>query len=107
MFSPYEVLFQKQPDFPFLRSFGCLCFVSTYTKDRTKFTQRENPCVFFGYAAGYKGYKVLDLDTNIISISLNVVFHETTFSFVTVNSSSTPINDFLLHPSYICLFLLH
>ena len=37
-------------------------------------------CVF-GYPNGYKGYKVLDLTTNVISISRNVIFHETTFPF--------------------------
>lgn len=36
---------------------------------------------FLGYQDGYKGYKVLDLHTNMISISRNVIFHETTFPF--------------------------
>ena len=92
--SPYEILFKKAQDFTFLRSFGCLCYVSTYLKDRNKFTPRANPCVFIGYATGYKGYKVLDLQTNIVSVSRNVVFHETTFPFTNVKSSELPLDLF-------------
>lgn len=77
--SPYELLVKKQPAYNFLRAFGCLCFVSTLNKDRHKLSQRANASVFIGYASGYKGYRVLDLDTNVISISRNVVFHEHIF----------------------------
>lgn len=92
--SPYEILYKKQPDFSFLRSFGCLCFVSTYLKDRNKFSPRASPCVFLGYATGYKGYKVLDLDSQVISISRNVVFHEDTFPYTTMPSSDPVIDLF-------------
>ena len=43
--------------------------------------------MFLGYPHGHKGYKVLDLETNTISISRNVVFHENKFPFVTDASS--------------------
>ncbi|CAA7051061.1 unnamed protein product [Microthlaspi erraticum] len=90
--SPYEVLFQKPPDYAFLRSFGCLCYVSTHLKDRNKFSPRAVPCVFLGYSFGYKGYKVLNLDTNQVSVSRNVIFHETVFPFKQ-NSPASPIDD--------------
>lgn len=35
-----------------------------------------------GYPLGYKGYKVLDLDTKVISITRNVIFHENVFPFL-------------------------
>lgn len=38
---------------------------------------------FLGYATDYKGYKVLDLDTNQIFVSRNVTFHETIYLFKT------------------------
>lgn len=77
--SPYETLMHKSPYYSFLKSFGCLCYVSTLAKDCHKFTPRPEQCVFLGYPSGYKGYKVLNLSTNVISITSNVIFHETCF----------------------------
>lgn len=92
--SPYEKLFKKKPDYTFLRSFGCLCYVSTHLKDRHKFSPRAEPCVFLGYPSGYKGYKVLNLNTNVISTSRNVIFHENSFPFTSDTKSLPPENLF-------------
>ncbi|XP_033142562.1 uncharacterized protein LOC117132479 [Brassica rapa] len=40
--SPYELLMKKVPDYSHLKSFGCLCYVSTLPKDRNKFTARAD-----------------------------------------------------------------
>lgn len=81
--SPFELLLGKKPDYSLLKAFGSLCYVSTLLKDRTKFSPRARPCVFLGYPLGYKGYKVLDLESHSVSISRNVVFHESDFPFKT------------------------
>lgn len=54
---------------------------------------RAKPSVFLGYLHGYKGYKVLDLETNVVSISRNVIFHETVFPFLDRTLFPSPAPD--------------
>lgn len=77
--SPYKVLFKKKVNLNDMKSFGCLCFVSTLSVNRDKFMPRSKVCIFVGYPFGQKGYKVLDLETRIISISRDVKFIEHVF----------------------------
>ncbi|CAA7029149.1 unnamed protein product [Microthlaspi erraticum] len=96
--TPFEILHGKKMDYTGLRVFGCLAFCSTSSKNRTKFQPRARPCVFLGYPSGYKGYKLLDLETNKIHISRHVVFHEEIFPFATAHCESpfdifSPMDD--------------
>lgn len=92
--SPFEKLLSTVPDYSLLRNFGCLCFASTHAKDRTKFSPRAVPCVFLGYPSGYKGYKVLDLESHVVQISCNIVFHEKIFPFKTSELLSKSVDMF-------------
>ncbi|KAL4376288.1 hypothetical protein GQ457_02G028470 [Hibiscus cannabinus] len=49
--SPYEVLYAQAHSYSNLRTFGCLCFVSTLKANRNKFTERALPGVFLGYVS--------------------------------------------------------
>ena len=107
--TPFEVFHINKPNYNHLRSFGCLCFVSTLKKDRNKFSPRAKPCVFMGYPYGQKGYKVMDLDSGEIFTSRDITFHENIFPFQTHSTAppekpnpthDSPIYD-VLDPIYI------
>lgn len=102
--SPFEKMLHKSLDYFVLRSFGSLCYVSTLAIHRDKFSARARPCAFLGYPRGYKGYKVLDLETHSISISRNVIFHENVFPF---QLSDSLVPDFFSHTILLILFCMH
>lgn len=63
--SPHEMLFKKQPDYLFVRVFGCLCFphLRSYNADKLDF--RSSPYFFLGYCSSYHGYQCLDATSRI------------------------------------------
>ena len=88
---PYEVLYNKKPNYSQLRSFGCLCYPTVPKVLRDKFEPRTTPHVFLGYIFGTKGYKVMNLATKKLHISRDVIFHEHVFPFtLSTESSSFP-----------------
>ncbi|KAL2235864.1 UNVERIFIED_CONTAM: Retrovirus-related Pol polyprotein from transposon RE1 [Sesamum indicum] len=94
--SPYEILFHKVPTYSSLTVFGCLCFASNTSPSKYKFTPRAHKCVFLGYNKHHKGYKVLDLNTNRMSHSRDVVFYEDIFPFEShVSDPNLTSTDFI------------
>ena len=89
--TPFELLFNKPPSYSHLRIFGCLCYATNLNPHKHKFTPIARRCVFLGYPFNVKGYKLLDLDSHIIFISRDVVFHESEFPFSS-NPSSQSLN---------------
>lgn len=95
--SPFEVLFQKIPNYSHLHVFGCKCFVSTHPLCPTKFDPRSDECVFLGYPHGQKGYRVYRLRDAKILVSCNVIFFELEFPFQ--KHKSSPLVSDSSHPS--------
>ena len=89
--TPHEVLTGKSPLYSQLKSFGCLCYASTSLKQRHKFLPWSKACVFLGYPSGYKGYKLMDLESNKVFITRNVLFHEDIFP---LRSKASATHDF-------------
>ncbi|CAL8173718.1 unnamed protein product [Prunus armeniaca] len=78
--TPFEVLHNKPPLYAHFRVFGCLAY-ATSVLPPTKFFPRAHRCLFIGYPAGQKAYKLYDLDTHRTFTSRDVIFHEDSFPF--------------------------
>jgi histone deacetylase 1/2 len=81
--TPLFRLLRVQPNYSFLRIFGCACWPSLRKYNSHKLEFRSKACVFLGYSPMHKGYKCLDRSTGRIFISRDVVFDEKVFPFST------------------------
>jgi hypothetical protein len=100
--TPLHQLFQEQPNYSFLRVFGCACWpnVRPYNKHKIEFQSKQ--CVFIGYCNLHKGYKCLDISIGRVYISRDVVFDENVFPFVKLHpdvGNRLRQEILLLHPS--------
>ncbi|GJY18649.1 retrovirus-related pol polyprotein from transposon TNT 1-94 [Tanacetum coccineum] len=97
---PYEKLLKKVLDYSNLRVFGCFAVATNPSRVVDKFSPRGVPCVFIGYPAHQKGYKLYNLLTHVSFVSRDVVFHEHIFHFAESSSQNffqpLPVS---VHPS--------
>ena len=84
--SPYELLFNKTPDYISLRTFGCLCFPHLRAYNSNKLQPRSSACVFLGYDSSRKGYKCYHIPTKRVYWSRHVVFVEESFPFAAASA---------------------
>lgn len=77
---PYAVLFNQNPDYKFLKVFGCACFPLLRPYNSQKFDFRSHECLFLGYSTAHKGYKCLSPSGRIF-ISKDVLFNESKFPY--------------------------
>lgn len=108
MQSPFSALYKHEPDYRFLKVFGCACYphIRPYNTHKLDFHSKE--CIFLGYFDSHKGYKCLAPD-GMIYISKDVLFNEYKFPYVslfsnTISEAAPTPHQFLLYP---ILFLLN
>ena len=71
--------------------FGHLCYSSSISVHRDKFQPRSQACVLLGYPPATMAYKLLNLTSRKVFISRDVIFHESIFPFISLDSVySTP-----------------
>jgi transposase InsO family protein len=90
----YEVWHGRKPTVSHLRVFGCLVF-GMELGHIGKLNDRSTPGVFIGYAEGSKAYRILDLGTQRVRTTCDVVFDEGRGLVwdKPVDDSSTPTYD--------------
>ncbi|KAI4297606.1 hypothetical protein L6164_037490 [Bauhinia variegata] len=87
--SPFEKLFSKPPSYSHLRVFGSLAFALNKSPHKHKFAPRSSPCVFIGYLVGIKGYKLYDIATKKIIITIDIHWFEHIFPFSSCTNDSS------------------
>lgn len=78
--TPFELLYGTIPTYDYLRVFGSLCYAHI-PKGSDKFSERSRRCVFVGYPASKKAWRLYDIETNKFVISRDVVFFEKEFPY--------------------------
>ena len=67
----YHMLFQKLPEYTFLKTFGCACFPLLRPYNNHKLDVRSNACLFLGYSTSHKRYKCMSLQAEFISLRMS------------------------------------
>lgn len=87
--SSFFKLFNNEPDYYFLRVFGCLCFLWLKPYMSSKLEGRSKKCLFLGYSSNTKGYRCLDLSSGRVFICQHVLFRESNLPFSAKQSASS------------------
>lgn len=74
--TPYEYWEGVKPKLTHTRRFGCVAYAVTPPEKRQKLDCKARKFTFVGYAEGTKGYRLLDTETDKITISRDVMFME-------------------------------
>ena len=74
--TPFEAWYGKKPNVSHFRVFGCSAYVHIPKDQRKKLDPKAKKCVFLGYGATRKGYRLYDQKTSTIVHSRDVVFDE-------------------------------
>ena len=93
--SPYQCLFNRAPNYEFLKTFGCVCFPYLRPYNQNKLQLRSTKCVFLGYALNQHGYRCLDVSSGRVFLSKHVVFDELAFPFKdddTLRATDPPVS---------------
>ena len=78
--SPYQLLFNKKPDYSIYKIFGCACYPLLRPYNKHKMNLHSSLCGFLGYAPNHRGYICLS-PTSHIYISHHVIFDEHVYPY--------------------------
>ena len=76
--TPFEAWHGKKPNVKHLRVFGCSAYIHIPKDERNKLDPKAKKCIFLGYGATRKGYRLYNQKSSKIIHSRDVVFNELT-----------------------------
>ena len=79
--SPYQLVYNREPTYSLLKSFGCSCYPWLWPYASTKLDSHSEQCIFLGYSVFHLGYRCLSLGTGKIHISRDVMFKENDYPY--------------------------
>jgi len=88
---PYTVLFNKSPNYNFLRNFGCSCYSFLRPCNKHKLDFRSHECLLLGYSISHKDYKCL-YPNDKLYVSKDVIFNELKYPY---NDLFPPLSNFV------------
>lgn len=74
--TPYEVWLGVNPNVSNLKVFGSIAYALIDSTDRTKLEKKSEKCIFVGYSAETKGYRLYNPLTKKLNIRRDVIFDE-------------------------------
>lgn len=94
--TPFEVLHSRKPDYARFKGFGCLVIAANPDRTSDKFKPKGVPCVFIWYPKSQKGYKLLNLVTNLSFVSRDVKFYEQIYPYQVLKPNNKQTSPFSL-----------
>ena len=74
--TPVEAWSGIKPSVSHFKNFGCICYAHVPVEKKTKLDEKSKKCVFLGYSDVTKGYRFLDVKTNKLVVSKDIIFDE-------------------------------
>lgn len=96
----FEVLFKQKPIYEHMRVFDYLCYVTNTSPQKSKFEPKVRACVFLGYPFRKEGYKMMDLTSHSVFVSLDVTILEDKFPFKGLDTEKEKSNNVDVFPAY-------
>lgn len=87
--SPEEIWTKRKPKLNHLRIFGCTAWAHIPKEKRHKWDVKAKKMTFVGYDENVKGYRLIDRDTDEVTISRDVTFDESVRETIIYNKTTT------------------
>nr|PNR60462.1 hypothetical protein PHYPA_003255 [Physcomitrium patens] len=103
--TPFELWYKRQPNLSYLKIFGCKAHVFISKETRKKLDSHSQEAIFLGYSEESKAYRLINIQSQQILISRDILFNENLHDSKTITYLQKHNEELLLdlellkHPS--------